>query len=194
MKKQTLAGTALAAVIAVAAIGGGTVVASNGGEEGPSARAIITVASGEISLKQAIERAERQAGGRAIDAGVDDDHGTIAYEVTTVADGIVRHLTIDPRTGVVAAQEPGLVERLIDDDDDAEEHAGLAQLPLSLTDAVAAAELATGGTATKAELESEDGAAAYEVDVAVADGIQTVVIDGTSGAVMPDDDSEDDDD
>ena len=61
----------------------------------------------------------------------------------------------------------------------------LAKAKVSLTQAVGAAEAQAGGRATKAELESERGEVAYQVEVVTADSkVFDVRIDAASGKVV----------
>ena len=95
-------------------------------------------------------------------------------------------LSVDPRTGqaLAAAAKVGLLSRLFDYDDDTAKHARLAELPMSLSGAVVAAELAAGGMAVKADFSTEGGIPSYEIEVAGQEGIRQVVIDATNGRVL----------
>lgn len=62
---------------------------------------------------------------------------------------------------------------------------GLAKANISLEQAVAAAQQQqVGGKATKAELESEKGAAYYEVEVVSNNQVFDVKVDATNGSVL----------
>lgn len=54
-----------------------------------------------ISLNDATAAAEKESGGKAIGAGVEEVKGQIVVEVFTVKQGAVRKITVDPRTGKV---------------------------------------------------------------------------------------------
>jgi uncharacterized membrane protein YkoI len=56
----------------------------------------------KTTLAQATATAERQSGGKAIDAGLEETRGKVAYEVEIVKDRRVRTLTVDPGNGQVA--------------------------------------------------------------------------------------------
>lgn len=80
-------------------------------------------------------------------------------------------------------------------DDGAAELRLLDTASLTLVDAITAAESASGGRATDAELEGEDGVAAFEVTVVTTEGIeQDLVVDAASGAVTEKTDRHDGDD
>jgi len=60
----------------------------------------------KISLGQAIEVAEKSQGGRAVEASLDDDSFSPAYEVSVVKDNRVFDVQIDGVTGkVLGARE-----------------------------------------------------------------------------------------
>jgi uncharacterized membrane protein YkoI len=73
----------------------------------------------------------------------------------------------------------------------------LARANISLVQAVVSAESQTGGKATRAELDDEDGSVAFEVEVVTPDGkILDVRVDAGSGTVLSskaDDQDRDDD-
>lgn len=103
-------------VAIVAALGGaGTgavVIARERGESGSEARAVAALAAAPTTLAQAIATAERETGGRAIEAEVKRHQAGFAYEVETVRDAAVRKLRIDMQTGQV------LSNVVANDDDD----------------------------------------------------------------------------
>lgn len=61
----------------------------------------------KISLAQAVATAERQTGGRAFDAGVDNERGRARISVEVATGTGVRTLLIDPATGAIAANRAG---------------------------------------------------------------------------------------
>jgi uncharacterized membrane protein YkoI len=60
---------------------------------------------------------------------------------------------------------------------------GLAQASVPLVEAIATAEGEGAGVAIDAELENEDGAFVYRVEVVAADGVRRIHVDSQSGAV-----------
>jgi uncharacterized membrane protein YkoI len=60
---------------------------------------------------------------------------------------------------------------------------GLAQADVALVEAIATAEAEGAGVAIDAELENEDGAFVYRIEVVAADGVRRIHVDSTSGAV-----------
>ena len=98
-----------------------------------------------------------------------------------------------------AGASAALAEQHTGTGDRAEVEAFLAS-PMTIADAITAAEAETGGTAMSVEFDAEDTEPArYEVEVAMADGATTTVAvnpadDGTVTAIADEDDDEDDDD
>ncbi len=62
----------------------------------------------KISLIQAIEAAQSNVGGKAIDAGLDDDSFKPAYEVTVIKDDRVFDVQVDGVTGEVTGSREDL--------------------------------------------------------------------------------------
>ena len=61
----------------------------------------------KVSLAQAIATAEQQTGGKAFDAGVDNENGTARISVQVAGSQGVRTVLIDPATGAVTATRAG---------------------------------------------------------------------------------------
>lgn len=78
----------------------------------------------KVSMMQAIQAAESQSGGKAMEAVFSDENGKPGYEVTIVAkDGAEHNLVVDASTGSVAKATPA-AENENDDNgavDDSEE-------------------------------------------------------------------------
>jgi uncharacterized membrane protein YkoI len=69
--------------------------------------------SAKITLSEAIAAAERETGGKAIDAGIEDD-GAVHFEVEIAKDKEVQKVLVDPQTGMIVNVAKG-------DDDEEEE-------------------------------------------------------------------------
>lgn len=65
----------------------------------------------KVSLAQAITTAERQTGGKAFDAGVDNENGTPRITVTVVGANGVQTVLIDPASGGVTGTRAGSDDR-----------------------------------------------------------------------------------
>lgn len=83
----------LGAMAAVAGLTGAAIAAD--------AEDLKVFSEAKISLVKAIEVAERHQGGKAIDAGIDDDSFTPAYEVSVVKDARVYDVRVDAVNGTV---------------------------------------------------------------------------------------------
>ena len=98
----------LAGALALGLAGAGLAHAATGGEANHEDAADAAVIAGaRISLGQAIGLAERQTGGRAFDAGGDNENGTARISVEVATAQGMRTVLIDPRTGAVTATRAG---------------------------------------------------------------------------------------
>jgi uncharacterized membrane protein YkoI len=57
----------------------------------------------KTTLAEAVKAAERHTGGQAIDPGLEQRSGTVAYEIQIVKDGAVHRLKVDPATAQASA-------------------------------------------------------------------------------------------
>jgi uncharacterized membrane protein YkoI len=102
MLRTKIVPIAMAAVIAVGSTIGLAHAASNdrGGEnEGAQERAALVNA--KTTLAQAIAAAEQQTGGKAIDAGVENENGAIAFAIEVAKDNTVQKVLVDLQSGKV---------------------------------------------------------------------------------------------
>jgi uncharacterized membrane protein YkoI len=76
------------------------------------------VLAAKISLTQAIAEAERQAGGKAVQAGVENQNGSIAYDVEVASGTTVQKVLVDPTTGKVLKIAPHTADTEKDGDND----------------------------------------------------------------------------
>ncbi len=87
----------LALAAALAASASGAAFAEERADEGDAA----ALANAKVSLSQAIATAEQQAGGKAVEAGVDDENGTVRIAVRVASNQGVRTVLVDPQSGQV---------------------------------------------------------------------------------------------
>jgi uncharacterized membrane protein YkoI len=134
----------------------------------------------KMSMTQAIQMAERQGNGKAIDAqfSANKDGGQYAVEVLSSDGKKLTEYKLDSATGHIAAagNEPfeKAFMRLKADD--------VERAPTSLNSAIASAERETGGKVLKAETERSGDKVRYDMKVAKTDGsTATVKIDGSTG-------------
>jgi len=64
---------------------------------------IAALRRSKITLAQAIRTAEHHGSGRAIEAGLEETRGKVAYEITVLKGGSPNKVTIDPSNGRVLA-------------------------------------------------------------------------------------------
>jgi uncharacterized membrane protein YkoI len=67
---------------------------------------VAAMAGSKVTLVQAITTAEHSAGGPAIDAGLDSEHGTPAIAVAVAAKDGVHTVLVDMATGKVVTTQP----------------------------------------------------------------------------------------
>ena len=101
-------------------------------------------------------------------------------------------------TAITALLATGLSSNLLADSNDAATAAAQQNAAISMEQAVAIAEQASGGKNADSEFELENGVSLYEITVTMADGSEVEVsIDAQSGAVLSqevEDDKDDEDD
>src|SRR5258707_9194557 len=109
MFRTRIAPIAMAAVIALGSTIGVAYAASNtpvGQNEG--AQEVAAIVNAKTSLAQAIAAAEQQSGGKAIDAGLENENGAMAFAVDVAKDNTVQKVLVDLQSGkvlkVVAAE------------------------------------------------------------------------------------------
>jgi len=100
MLRTKIVPIAMAAVIAVGTTVG-VAYAANDKRGGEGAQELATVVSAKISLAQAIAAAEQQTGGKAIDAGLENENGTMAFAIEVAKDNTVQKVLVDLQTGKV---------------------------------------------------------------------------------------------
>ena len=78
--------------------------------------ALARLEASPMSLVSAIESAERESGGRAVEAALASLYGSTLFEVKVVKDLTTQRVVVDPATGKVAAVVPSRGKRKDDDD------------------------------------------------------------------------------
>jgi uncharacterized membrane protein YkoI len=61
----------------------------------------------KVALAQAVGMAEKHANGKAIDAGLEERNGKVAYEIEIVKNGAIQTVMVDPASGQVTAAQAG---------------------------------------------------------------------------------------
>ncbi len=114
MLRTKILPAAMAAAVAVGASGGAFAAT---GEKG-DAKDIAAVLNAKTSLAEAIATAERQVGGKAIDAGLENEGSTMRFEVEVAKDKTVQRVLVDPQTGKVVKVMPADTDENDEHDED----------------------------------------------------------------------------
>lgn len=144
-----------------------------------------TVGSTKISLIQAIETAGKEvAGGQVVEAELEDEHGSIYYEVSLLVGGKLKEASIDSASGKVI----GVKDAQIGDDEKREIEStrkALAGAKITFAQAIGAAEKEVkGGKAYEAEVEMEDNKPVIAVTVLVGEKVMEVEVDAVTGKAI----------
>lgn len=107
----------LALIAALTAGGVGTTLAQSSSTTGAPAEQsdameLAALAGAKVSLTEAIAIAEKEGGGKAVDAGFEDENGSYAYEVEVLGPNGEQTLLVDGQSGKVTK-----VAQNADDDD-----------------------------------------------------------------------------
>ena len=94
-----MARTHLLAVATIVALGGAAGIAQAGDK--PDAQEMAKLMAARTSLSQAIAIAEKETGGKAIDADFDNENGALSLEIEVLKDNAVSKVIIDADTGKV---------------------------------------------------------------------------------------------
>lgn len=172
-----------AAMAAVMVLGATQAAFAKSGEH-ENGKEIAAVLGAKASVAQAIAAAEQKTGGRAVKVDIEKEKGTYLYQVKTVSKDKISEVFVDLASGqVTRTDDEGLIARIFDRED-RDELAKLAASPTTLTVAISAAELHTGGKAIEARFDDENGALIFKVEVAKDNITQRVKIDSATGKVM----------
>ncbi len=114
MLRTRILPAAMAAAIAVGASG----AAFAATDEKEDAQDIAAVLNAKTSLAEAIAAAEQQVGGKAIEAGLDDESGGKRFEVEVAKDKTVQRVLVDPQTGKVVKVMPADTDENGEHDED----------------------------------------------------------------------------
>ena len=98
MNRKTLLTALIAGTLATGAVGG-LAFAKERQDAKTDEAAIMTNA--KITMAQAIAAAEQATGGKAVGTGIEDQDGTVNFEVKVLKDGARQKVLIDTQTGKV---------------------------------------------------------------------------------------------
>jgi uncharacterized membrane protein YkoI len=152
---------------------------SNSAQESQAPQLVMAA---NITLPDAIRTVERKAGGHAISATYDVEHGNEGrYEIMVLTDDGQRVEKLDQNAydGLVDAEWSAPAAEVYP----TVSSRSLAQMPMSLESAIATALDKSGGRVTDATLENRHGSDRYAVTVARNDGsVETLEV-GPNGSV-----------
>ncbi|NQV94950.1 MAG: PepSY domain-containing protein [Sphingomonadales bacterium] len=158
------------------------------------------------SFAEAVRSAERQTKGRAGKVELEREGGVYVYEVKTFSNEGPVKVSVDFATGKIGSVKSrgflARIEDIFDSDDKREDEAlfkALATSPVTLSQAIDAAESNTGGRAIKAKMKDRYGSMYYDVALIVEGSKKRVAVDSATAKVVAvkarkDDDDDDDDD
>lgn len=98
MIRKKLLRAAFAGMMAFSAIG--LPIAAYAHSERATDEAAI-MANAKVTMAQAMATAEQQVGGKAVGTGIEDQDGTVYFEVQVLKDGKRQKVLVDPQTGKV---------------------------------------------------------------------------------------------
>lgn len=105
MKKSTI--TALAGgALALSLLAAGGAWAAGGARQDDDRPDSAVIAQARVTLAEAAQAAERHAGGRAYEAGIEEEHGAVFYEVDVAGATGAQEVRIDAQSGAVLSAEP----------------------------------------------------------------------------------------
>ena len=150
----------------------------------PSDIELEIMQTAKLDLAQAIATAERETGGRVIEAELDEDDDMFFYKLEVMRDNDLVLVYINPASGVVVGtREPGVMRGT--SRDSAQDRAEAVRgAKVSLSQALAIAEERTGGRAVEIEIEREGSSYLYEVTT-IQPGLEhDLEIDIQSGTIL----------
>jgi len=92
-------------VVSVLAMAAATTAFAAESRRGGEAHEAVAYEQVKMTLADAIALAERQTGGKAVEATLEQEHGTVSFEVEIMKDRAFRKVTIDATTGQVVASK-----------------------------------------------------------------------------------------
>ena len=133
-----------------------------------------------IGVTRAVAIAEVSLSAEAIEAELDDDHARLLYEVELIRDGELREVKVDARSGeIVSAIKPRFETFWRGWFDSARLKRGGAGGPLAPK--LREIERTTGGRVQEVSLDTGDGSARFEIELATSAGVAELSIDPRTG-------------
>ena len=90
-------------VVSVLAMAAATTAFAAESRQGSEAQEAVAYEQVKMTLADAIALAERQTGGKAVEATLEQEHGNVSFQVEIMKDRAFQKVTIDARTGQVVS-------------------------------------------------------------------------------------------
>lgn len=100
MTRKKLLAAMMAGVIATGSVGAAGLAYAKERNDAPTNETSI-MANAKITMAQAIATAEQQVGGKAVGTGIEDQDGTVFFEVQVLNGNAKHKVLIDTQTGKV---------------------------------------------------------------------------------------------
>lgn len=89
------------AVAVAVTLGSAAAFAANAAPQDDERQEAVAVLNAKFSLGQAIAAAEQHTGGKAIDSGIENQHGKVGYDIKVASGNTVQKVLVDLNTGQV---------------------------------------------------------------------------------------------
>jgi uncharacterized membrane protein YkoI len=132
----------------------------------------------KVTLDQAIAAAEKQSGGKAMDATFQNMGANSGYAVTVLADGRMKVLWVDPQSGLATPEA-----KMLSAEANQKALSDLNGAKTSLPQAISMAEQRTGGRAIDAWIVKHSDKYAYDIRLLRDGKLSTLWVDPDSGEI-----------
>lgn len=180
MTTKFKAGLLAAAMVGAVGLGGaGAAFASPASDESAEVAAVMAAKTSPVD---AVRAAEASAGGRAVSMGLEAQGSAASYyEVLVSSPNGLQEVRLDPATGAVQGATKAGTKAL--EDLKAGQVDQATSAPVTLGQAITAAEQAAGGRALEAGYTIRDGQPVCTVEVITKDGVRQVSVNATNAKV-----------
>lgn len=165
--------------VSVALLSIGLVVAATAARPMPAeAASYEALSKAKVSLGDAVRTAEKQSGGKAIEAEFEAEQGGV-YEVEVVTGDALKEYAISASDGAVREVEDQTIEKYLT----RLSPETLSSAKTSLVDAIDAAEKEVAGRAAEADVDRAGDTVEYEIEIVTSDGSTREVSVSADGVV-----------
>lgn len=144
---------------------------------------IESIKTGKTTLAALVGKAEKETNGIALEIEIEDENGVQYVEIDILRGKEIVQVKASLKTGeILSISQPEFMPTLIENI--CSNYDSIKQNTLGMEDAIKLAELKTGSTAYKAELENIDGLLCYQVHLFTPQRTITVMLDPKSGRLL----------